>query len=376
MKAKNPAMKLSMSIALILLACGLTAGQSETFQAVDPEKIPGILKTISSQTKSNFEKIQTWQGELESSRRFLVIGKNVKSTFETMTDAVGPCPNEITELTSSTIIFKCDLGKGLFHSKSCREKPTRYFGTADNRDLGTKSVPRCSSNIVTNEYRITAEPSVRREGEVIERKATKEKADEDNPRHLGLQPVYLPIYVLSLDSQPWGHYPDVIKIIEEKGEYAVDGYVLKVEQRTVSGDVQYRVHEPFKMNVFNINNGWLINTFSANAGYNMISSERSRADGKPMQKNSTEYQKVNGVYVPIRAEEDSYDYSRDFRLRGYNETSFKNVRINDAIPEETFTYKNLGLKNGDKFVDKIAGKEYKYQDDNLVPIARPDNPPK
>jgi hypothetical protein len=88
-----------------------------------------------------------------------------------------------------------------------------------------------------------------------------------------------------------------------------------------------------------------------------------------MTKKSFEYQKVNGVYVPIRDTEDTYDYSRDFSLRSHEEDVFKNVRINDSIPAETFTYKNLGLKDGDEFIDRIASKEYKYQDANLVLIA-------
>ena len=48
------------------------------------------------------------------------------------------------------------------------------------------------------------------------------------------------------------------------------------------------------------------------------------------------------------------------------ECLFNNIKINHVIPEETFTYKNLGLKDGDKFVDKIQNKEYIYQDEELI----------
>jgi len=364
-----------MSIALIILTFGLALGQSDTFQAVEPEKIPGILRTISNQTKANFEKIHTWQGELESSMRSIDKGNNAKKTFETLTDGVGPCPNEVASLSENKNTFKCDLDRGLFYSKNSREAPSRFIDPAINKDLGTKSVPRSSSQIVTKEYQCTAEPSVRKNGEVIQRKAVKENVDADGPR-VGLQPVYLPHYIFNIDSQVWGHYPDIIKIIKEKGEYVADGLALKVEQRTLSGDIQYRVHEPFILITFKTFNGWVINTFSANAGYNIISSERICADGKLMQKKSTEYQKINGVYVPIKDAEDTYDYSRDFSLQGHTERVFKNVRINDAIPTETFTYNNLGLENGDKFEDKIVGKKYIYQNANLVPVAEANNPPK
>lgn len=373
MNVKDLTMKLNVCIALILSAYGLAVAQSETFQVVEPEKIPEILRTIANQTKANFGQIHTWQGELEFSRYSIDRGENAKSTFEIMTDAVGPSPNEVAELTENTVIFKCDLDKELFYSKRSREAPSRYFDSADGRDLGTKSIPSCSSQIVTKKYRYSAEPVAMREEVVVERKAVKDRMDADCPScNKGRQPVYLPTYIFDIDSQVWERYSDFVNIIKEKGEYVFDGLALKVEQRTLSGDVQYRVHEPFKLSGFVIINGWLINTFSANAGYNIISAERISADGKLMQRKSMEYQKVNSVYVPIRDTEDNYDFKRDFSLRVHTETVFKNVRINDAIPAETFTYKNLGLKDGDKFNDKIEGKEYRYQDANLVPITSAD----
>ncbi len=370
MNVKDLTMKLNVCIILILSAHGLAIAQSETFQAVEPNKIPGILMTISNQTKANFEQIHTWQVELESSRYSIDKGKNAKETFETITDAIGPSPNEVARFSENKIIFKCDLDKGQSYSKISRVTPSRYIDPATNRDLGTRSLPRSSSEIVTNEYRYSAEPSARnKNGEVIQRKAVKEKADTNGPGYKGLQPVYLPLYVIDIDSQVWGYYPRIVEIIEEKGEYVLDGFALKVEQRNLSGDVQYRVHEPSKTNSLGINNFWVINTFSANAGYNRISREMTSIDGKLMQKQSTEYQKVNGMYVPIRDTEDTYDF-RDFKPRVHVERVFKNVRINDVIPAETFTYKNLGLKDGDKFIDKILDKEYTYQDGQLIAVEK------
>jgi len=374
MDMKDSVTKLSVSVAFILLASTLALAE-EAFNAVESEKIPGILRTISNQSKQNFEKIHTWQGELGVSRHSVDRGENAKETFETLTDAVGPRPNEVDELTSSRIIFKCDLDKGLSYSKVSRETPTRYFDAADGRDLGTKSETRCESRIVTDEYRLSAEPSTRWKGEVVERKATKEKIDKDDLSSKRLQPAYLSKYIFDIESQVWHIYPRIAEIIEEKGEYVIDGLAPKVEQRTISGDLQYRIRLPFKLNRFDINNVWVTKIFSADAGYNMISSERTSADGgKLMQQESMEYEKINDVCVPIRRTKDTYDF-RDFTLRVHEENVFKNVRINEAIPSETFTYKNLGLESGDKFVDKIAGKEYKYQDANLVPIAEPNNPP-
>jgi len=375
MNRKNLITKIIVCAALIFPAGCFATAQNEVFQAVEAERIPGILRSISKQTKENFEQIHTWQGELESSRYFIHKGGMAKGTFERHTDAAGASPNEIAELDSSFIVFRCDLDKGLFYSKVCRQTPTRYFDPADGRDLGTKSITDCGSHIVTGEYRLSSDTSVLRKGEVVQRKATKEKIEKDDSSYVGRQPVYLPGYLFDIKSQVWEYYPFFAKNIEEKGEYVLNGLALKVEQRTLDGDVQYRVHEPLTFNVFDINNIWTVRTFSTNAGYNMISSETRSADGgQLMHQKSMEYQKVNGVYVPIRGTEDKFDYSdyKDFSLRTHKEWVFKNVRINEPIPAETFTYRNLGLKDDDKFVDKILDREYIYKNEELVPIKKED----
>ncbi|MDD5063668.1 MAG: hypothetical protein PHQ35_02765 [Phycisphaerae bacterium] len=359
--------KISICVALIFTAHGLAIAQGEEFQSVVPERIPGILRSISKQTKENFEKIHTWQGELDCSRYYVLKGGIAKETFETMTDANGPCPNEVAEITEAIIVFKCDLNKGLWYVKRSREAPTRYIDPATNKDLGTKSLPSSSSEIITKEYQYNAQPDAyNRNDEVAQRKAVKTKKEE--PLYKWRQPEYLPRYIFDIDSQVWDRYPNYAKISEEKGKFEYSGLTMKAEQRTLSGDLQYRIHEPFIMNTLNIK-GWLINTFSEKAGYNIIDSERITADGKLMLRKSTEYQKVNGVYVPIRDTKDTYDHNRDFSLQIHEEGVFKNIFINDTIPEEIFTYKNLGLKNGDEFIDKIAGKEYKYEDANLVFVS-------
>jgi hypothetical protein len=364
--------KLNVNFVLILMMFSLVLAE-EDFKPVETEKISEILRTISEQSKQNFEKIHTWQGELMSSRIIIDKGKIVKETFETMTDAIGPCPNEINVLDSSKVIFKCDLDKGVYYLKRSREEPTRYFDPTDNRDLGTKSTVSCSSHIVNNEYRISTEPFRLSKGEIVERKAIKEKADEDGLASKRLQPIYLPKYIFDVESQVWGYYPRITETIEKEGKYEVDGLTPKVEQRAVSGDLQYRVQLPLnKLNFFDIGNMWMIKIFSANAGYNMISSQTITVDGeKLMEQESTEYQEIDGVYVPIKETKDNYD-PRDFSLRSSEEKVFKNIRINEPISDETFTYKNLGLEDGDTFVDKIEGKEYKYQDAKLIEITKED----
>jgi hypothetical protein len=165
----------------------------------------------------------------------------------------------------------------------------------------------------------------------------------------------------------WLQYPRILKRIREKGQYVVDDrYALKVERRILDDDVQYLVHEPATIGIEG-GNVWVIKTFSKDAGYNMISSEFTRVNGEPIYRRIMEYQMVEGIYVPSKATtEDNFDPNNG--AMQYRKTRiYKNVRLNRSIPAETFTYKNLGLKDVDIFIDKILGKEYTYQDGKLVP---------
>ena len=46
--------------------------------------------------------------------------------------------------------------------------------------------------------------------------------------------------------------------------------------------------------------------------------------------------------------------------------------MNAPIPTETFKYSNLGLKDGDVFIDKILGKEFRYEvaTKKLTPVEK------
>ncbi len=356
MNRKNFILKINLDIVFILLACNLAVGQSDTFEAVAPEKIPDILKTIAVKTKENFERIHTWQGEIEFSR------------------------------SDRTINFRCDLSKDQFYSSGCGETQFGYTDSAD-KNVGPKSSFMCYSHILTNEYYISSGPSAWKKGteEVTHRSATKQKVEKKDPSCVTCNDyiVYDPRNLFDFLSPPWKSYSKLAKTIEEKGkfinekgEYVNDGYVLKIEQGNLSGDIQYRISVPSRINLQGYSGIiWIIRTFSANAGYNMISYQAKRVDGPLVQQKNLEYQKINDVFIPTKYIYETFDYNNS-SLQNREEEVFKNIKINEDIPAETFTYKNLGLKDGDKYIDKIEKKEYKYENKKLVFVKDINEPAK
>lgn len=367
MNVKEIIRKLSLMVIVILLMCNFSTGQTEVFRIVPPERVPVILNAISSRVHQNFLQIHSFEGEIKVSRQ-VVYKEKAKDIFEKHTDAIGKPPNKIMKLTESTTTFRCDLEKGLYYTKASRETPSSYVDMEKNgRDLGTKSIPWYNISVLTPEYYLHSSPSRMRNGYPVQRRGVKEEINQECltcKQH----PVFDPKKLFNAGTPVWLSYPQIVERIEKEGEYIVDEYHLKVEQRELDGEVQYRVHEPIKIGPFG-ENMWEIKTYSADAGYNMISSERTHADGTMVRRNNLEYQSFQGVYIPSNAIYESFD-PNDGSLRSRKEQIFKNVRINTVIPEETFTYKNLDFENGDKFTDKTLDKEYTYQDEELVPVEK------
>jgi hypothetical protein len=369
---KDLVTKLSLNTIVVIFLCGLAMGQTETFQPVAPEKIAEILNTISTRVHQNFLQIDSWEGDAEVSRYEICKGEQARDIFEKQTAALGDPPDRIAKLTQSTTTFRSDLRKGMFYSKPSRKIPSVYMDPADGRDLGTKSVPWYTISILTPDYYIQSTPNRIRDGHVVQRRAVKEKVDKDCTSCQ--QPsVFDPRDLFDARSPVWLNYPHILERIRQKGEYVVDGHTLKVEQRIVPTGLEYRIHQPAKIGSDGENiNIWLIKTFSSNAAYNMIHSEMTRVNGEPIRRHTFKYQLIEGIYVPSNTTEENFDFE-DGSLIYQNTKVYKNIRLNHSIPEETFTYKNLGFENGDMLIDKINDKEHTYQDGNLVEVEKKSN---
>jgi len=368
---KNFITKSSFNTIIVFLLCGLVMGQAETFQPVVPEKIPDILNTIVDHVQENFRRIHTWQAEIEVSWYDVYKGDRAEDIFMRNTDAIGEVPNSIIEITQSKTMFSCDFDKEFFYTNNLRTTPRHYIDMDSDKDLGTKSVPRWYKiAIMTPDYSLESTPHQIRDGNVVHDIAVKDKVEKDCTSCA--QPsVVDPRDLFDAKSPVWINYPLILDRIRQKGEFVVDNrYALKVEQRVLDGDVQYRIHQPAKIGRDDENiNIWLVKTFSSNAAYNMIHSEITRINGEPIHRQTFKYRLIEGVYVPSNTTEENFAFE-DGSLKSQKKKTYKNIRLNHSIPEGIFTYKNLGLEEGDIFVDKTEDREYTYQGGELVEVEK------
>jgi hypothetical protein len=321
---------------------------------------------ISAQVRSNYERIRTWEGQVDVKQRTIYEGPQAELVFKTYTDATGKTPKMVVELMESRIQFRADLKTGLFYSRNERTRSPQYIDFETGRDLGSKLSAGYRISIVTPEYHLHLTSSKTQESLGTKRIAFKEEPPEEC-LPCEIPSVFDPRTLFEIPKPVWETFAEILQHISEHGEYVVDGYALKVEERVDGYLTEYRLRIPEKSG--DGNHIFITRTSSSAKGYNMLLAEVTNVSGRLIKKGTLDYELIDGVFVPNRTIAERFTGQNG--QRNYEKSAaLKDLRMNHPIPAETFTYKNLGLRNRDRLIDNVLGKEYVYQDEQLIPADR------
>ena len=108
-------------------------------------------------------------------------------------------------------------------------------------------------------------------------------------------------------------------------------------------------------------------TFDGDVGFNMVHQSVRGVDGTPRETRRWEYREIEGVLVPslvylsrATADGEHVSFSRHLTLR--------DCTVNESLSQDQFTHRALGLQNGERLLDRIAGVLYQFQDGELVAV--------
>ena len=128
-------------------------------------------------------------------------------------------------------------------------------------------------------------------------------------------------------------------------------------------NIQTRISTPTNKDPINI-----IMTLDSSVGFNLTSRKVVDRTGRTSQTLDLTYKESNGLYIPKSVHFVIFSPSEQKLFDSW--ITFTKSILMVPIPAETFTHRNLGLKDGDKFIDKILGKEHTYQDGELIPASK------
>jgi len=344
-------------IIVILLMLVVTANaQINSYIPANKDEIPSVLAMLLAEGRSNYERIRTWQGEADFTVDIIYRSAAAERVFHEKTEGKGEIPQSVRKRKVGNIQFVADFVKGHVYENLHRPNPVQYTEVETGRDLGTKSpLPWHTVSVITPEHLTQSAPSVYDGPSIKSRRAIREAPKRDTANILS--GVFDPRECFGAGGVVWKTLPRLIQRFEEEGKFSVGEYDLEVKERVQGANIDYCIKIPLKSSETYV---FATMVFSGKKGFNIISYEITTQDEKLFQKLSWEYELVDGVYLPSKTGKKNFDYKAG-HLRYQEEFVLRNHKLNKTIPEETFTHKNLGLKDGDIFIDEIMNKEYRYE---------------
>jgi len=364
--------KITGGILVLLTIFGLiqpaVGADAIKFQKVDQGKIPDELEMLVSATRANYEKIKTWQGKISSeSTYFYYEGKYAADLVKQQAGITIKEPNSLARTGESTTEFKIDLGKNILFKNQKRSSPIDYINPDTETTYTSLDKSSETSKIIASEYEIESSPYTKKKDGTITSWLAEKKIrypeqdlDESDPRFcfsIGRMPwVLLPM--ISEGVRRYNKDPNGIE--GKKGpNSAFSGVILEKAQTEKGAIYRVLINSSFEMQY----------TFEEKNGFNPTHIESKNAKGIKISEGDIDWVKIQDIFLPAERRVTQYD-GKDGRLRREVKLTFSDMQVNMPLSENTFSINNLGLKNGDKFVDKIANKEYKYQDANLIEVEK------
>jgi len=380
--------KLSWALIILFMSSILTSlGMADNNQqckwvAVDQNRFAEILTMINSRIEENYDRIKTWQGKVNMVFDNVNVGEGAKRLYEQIL-VDKPLPNEIIDHVELNREFAVDVNKGLLYESVYPNAQQHIIDAQTGRNLQLKELVQIGSgkNILTPNYRLSCMDIKNRDGVIVRHDVIKQVRPQGKVTCQGhLRPVFDPRETIRIFGDITGEsfaplggaFAKYLAFWDKEGGHSIDGYpTITVEECNVGDVKKYKI---VLLSLSKDSTGatvYVASTLvcSSEAGFNVVSFLTTYNNGKMLENKTWDYGLIDGVYLPIRQIKQGFDYQTG-NLTYQNTISFIGQKVNNPISDEVFTYKNLGLKDGDKFIDKILDKEYTYQDEKLIVVEK------
>lgn len=365
----------------LAIQCSLSFGTNGSSEPVPKSEFISVLENSASLIKANFESIGTWQGEIAVQEDDYYYGKNCRLLPIRPADPAVDS-NCIKRSVDASVRFAVDIKNDKLYTEFI-PITVKYNDVDSNRPVSVDEKYSRIISIVTSDRYLSHQPdhiyAYRRDSLFngkLQGKAAfvlpRKKADGEQWGHIrdprgyffeGKRTISDFLYgvrgLLSWQSEfPEGKTPEISMAIEERGGYRA---LLHVKGGFHGGQDCPDCSASF------IN---MTATLDSSVGFNLVHREVTDRTGAMLESCDIAYETIGGVYVPHTVHFVILTGSRtlfDSRI------AFSKSILNESIPSETFSYRNLGLEDGERLCDKICDIDYLYQNGNLIPIEKMDD---
>ncbi len=365
-----------MEVLFIVLICGFATAEETPredaydFKEVSQDDIPFILEMLADTSRDNYKQIRTWEGKMLAYIQYLYEGEAAERIFESRAGSDNEAPRALVRSFNTVIEFVLDAEGDRLFAHRYPSEPVRYRNLDTGKELGIGGIALDRIKIFTPDYEIVRTVDTRHNGIAMTHRAVKEKRKRNDSEFCGGNTAtsYDPRKNFGVELVQ-NTLSSVLAILNQDYDWESEtgGYRIKAKKAEQNGVLKYLISVPGRIAEERV----VFNTmvFSENKGFNITLNEATDSNGKVFQKATWDYELVNEVYVLKEVSQKNY-MNESGGLSFSKRIEFTNRRVNEPLSDKTFTYKDLQLNDGDKFINKITGKDYIYQNGQLTEFQK------
>ncbi|MFA5422948.1 MAG: hypothetical protein WC374_03745 [Phycisphaerae bacterium] len=362
-----------LALFLLLIFNNISYGNSGTITQMPESEYAEFLDNAADVIKANYEKICTWQGEISIHEDNYYYDGKWGELFQIDINEPAFYSNSIRRNVSQLEKFMVDVRNNKLYTEC--EMPIVKFKALDlDRDFVAKGKYSPVISIVTSDEYLSYEPNIRYGYEtIIDGKAAGSAAfrsSTEKARNEQWAGVRDPRRYFFTDNKKtvWEDLQAIRNYITTPPPDIPPGKAPQINITTEDMGDHTKTHIKAGFHgspdCSNCENAfvYIIMTLDSSVGLNLVRREVTDEDGNTLQTLDITYEKIGNIYVP-----------KTIHFVIFNKfdswITFTKSILNAPIPAEKFNYMNLGLKNDDRLIDKVAGKEFKIQNSELVEIS-------
>lgn len=335
------------------------------------EEISSFLELAGTAMLSNYQRIRSWQGTYALSEEEHFMGERARQFGEVVGIDRSMCPDTLHKKASGKVRFVTEVDTNRLYVDY--EVPDIGLSSSQEGGKLPELLKYHQRSVTTPEHYLHFQPNARwgrsktlvSEGGVG-RAAFRDPLGEADGQKWGILPD--PRSFFAYARPFWEEMQTIVKAMEDSGAIPeIDG--LKLEVTYDAEPHRYRVSLPGK-----IPGGLYLfveYVIDVNMGYNVTSVVARDSTGRVHQDTKIEYVEKEGIFLPKLVTyktvgEDGQHISFVRRME-LTETT-----LNQDIDPAVFSPENLGLEEGDRYIDNIKGTESVYEGGRLRPARVPE----
>jgi len=356
-------------LAVVCWAGCVSVGFAQQATVLGPEATQAVLDEICRASQANFEKIRTWRGTW--SGQAAVVFNRQGAAF--MLDRMG-VPADVAELrgdSPQTIDFAFERASGKLFARADDAK-TRWTDGMSGEKVRTREAAWAGgrSLVWTPDLYVCARVVGRdKNGRFIyEGRRDREPGREEQ----GLLGLVEPrrVYGFGETRPAWEYLASQRKNVPNRKPEEITAAVATQPTQVGYWVEQVRAKSPRLYCVVWRGEGlkqypgtsreelW----FDEAAAFNLVRGDSTV--GGERKYFEIAYEQQQGVYLPHYILREYF--GTDGRLQNRQEMTLTASILNEPLPPEQFSLKSLGLRDGERVIDKVNGGEYRYQGGTLT----------